>query len=203
MHILWAKSFRHSTLEVRLAGRQMLNVWIFLNALRNNNPAVWVAVLFETERWSGMKNPQTSNEDDLPAEFVFCQLILSLTVLLKIDFKDFHGGNFEPVGNLNNLLQVPFSWCIFLQCLVTLPLRSALSFVKVRKTLPSFASLRVYWRVNVCENNRLNDCYFRNCTFKSLMLKYSNAISVKTGYLDGYMKCSNLSEPRNIGKDKI
>lgn len=56
-----------------------------------------------------MKNPQTSNEDGLPAEFVFCQLILSLTVLLKIDFKDFHGGNFEPVGNLNNLLQVPFS----------------------------------------------------------------------------------------------
>lgn len=148
--------------------------------------AVWVAVLFETEKCFGVKKK----------EFVFGQLILNLTVLLQIDFNDFDGGNFEPVGNLNNLLQLP--WCIFLQCLVTLHLRSAVSFVKVRETLPRYTSLRVY---TVYENNRLNDYCLRNWTFKSLMLKYSN--SVRTGYLDRYMKCSNLSEPRNLGKDKI
>lgn len=58
--------------------------------------AVWVAVLFETERCFGVKK-----------EFVFRQLILNFTVLLQIDFNDFDGGNFEPVGNLNNLLQLP------------------------------------------------------------------------------------------------
>lgn len=59
--------------------------------------AVWVTVLFETEKCFGVKKK----------EFVFGQLILNLTVLLQIDFNDFDGGNFEPVGNLNNLLQLP------------------------------------------------------------------------------------------------
>lgn len=56
-----------------------------------------------------MKKPQTSSEDDLPTEIVFCQLILNLAILLQIDFNDFHGRNFEAVGNLNNLLQLPFA----------------------------------------------------------------------------------------------
>lgn len=65
-------------------------------------------MLLETERCFGVKKSQTSTEDDLPTEFVFCQFIYNLTVLIQTKLNDFHAGNSEAVDNLNNLLQLPF-----------------------------------------------------------------------------------------------
>lgn len=59
--------------------------------------------------WSKKKKlKQTSTEDGLPTEFVFCQFIYNLTVLIQTKLNDFHAGNSELVDNLNNLLQLPF-----------------------------------------------------------------------------------------------
>lgn len=136
--------------------------------------------------WSKKKLKQTSTEDDLPTEFFFCQFIYNLTVLIQTKLNDFHAGNSEAVDNLNNLLQLPFGWCILFSVIGHSALSVFFQLCKSKVNTPQWRIIKgLHLRVNVCGNDGLNDHCLRSCIFKSLMLKYSNAFSVRTGCLIG------------------